>query len=336
MRQRIRIRERLPVWALRLTLGVMLLTISELVMWQNPTARSPIEWPILLVLYVALASILMDLVVRFQVNSPATLLLVSGICGLVSASIINHSAFASLPYSLIVQGFALQTGAALYSLLLYVSVMRGRQLEPIHIAAAAALGVLWGIWVHWYPLRTAGNWGPVSIETATLYIVPALVILGLLLIGVVPRFQFFREKQLELLWWEAIVVGLPLFVALVVGMLQDLIPFPWLLVIVGIGAYMVWALSQSRRGYEPSILAEATFAAPNAITYIVLGVAFLVAGTLSYSLVTDAESPIGVAAYVLVLVAGFLWLPGASGLVFLEVLRRQRSIDEPLSQDKDG
>ena len=40
MRQRIRIKERLPIWGLRLILGVMLLTLSELVMWQNPTAHS--------------------------------------------------------------------------------------------------------------------------------------------------------------------------------------------------------------------------------------------------------------------------------------------------------
>ncbi len=336
MRQRIRIRERLPVWGLRLTLGVMLLTLSELVMWQNPPARSLIEWPILLVLYVALAAIMLDLTVRFQANTLEALLLVSGICGLISGGIINHSAFASLPYSLIAQGLAMQTGAALCSLLLYVTVMRGRPLEPLHLVAAAALGVMWGIWVHWYPLRTTASWGLVTIEAATLYIVPALVILGLLLIFAAPRFRFFREKQMELVWWEAIVVGVPLFAALVMGMLQDAIPFLWLLALIIVGAYSVWALSHSRQRYEPSILAEVTFAAPNAVAYIFLAIIFLTAGILSYSLVTDADSPIGVAAYVVVLVSGFGWLPGASLLVFLHVLRKQRSLDEPLGEDKDG
>jgi hypothetical protein len=323
MRQRIRLRERLPIWGLRLILGTMLLTLSELVMWQNPPARSLLDWPILLVLYVALAAVLMDLTVRFQANGIASLLMVSGLYALVSSSIINHSAFSALPHSLVVQGMGLQTGAGLYGLLLYVTVMRGRQVEPIRIAAAAALGALWGIWVHWYPLRTSGNWGLVTIETATLYIVPAMVLLGILLLVFAPRFRFFREDQMLLQWWEAIAVGIPLFAALMIGMLLNLIPFEWLLVMVGIGAFIVWALSHRQPDYEPSILAEATFAAPNIITYIVLAIAFLVAGTLSYSAVTDADSPVGIAVYLIILACGFAWLPGASLLVFWRYLRGQ-------------
>jgi hypothetical protein len=114
MRQRIRVRERLPVWGLRLILGVILLTLSELVMWQNPPAHRLLDWPVLLILYVALAAILLDLTVRFQARGPATLLLVSGVYGLVSAAIINHGAFDNLPYSLIVRGMGLQTGAGLW------------------------------------------------------------------------------------------------------------------------------------------------------------------------------------------------------------------------------
>jgi hypothetical protein len=332
MRQRIRVRERLPVWGLRLILGVILLTLSELVMWQNPPARQLLDWPALLILYTALAAILLDLTARFQARSPATLLLVSGVYGLVSSAIINRSAFDNLPYSLIVRGMGLQTGAGLYGLLLFVTVMRGKQVEPLPIAGAVAIGVLWGIWVHWYPLRTVANWGLVTIETATLYVLPALVIIGILLAGVAPRFRVFREKQMELLWWEAIVAGVPLFVALVLGMFQETIPFLWLLVVIAIGAFMVWALSYHRRGYEPSLLAHMTFAAPNAITYIVLAIVFLVAGTLSYNLVANADSPAGIAVYLLVLAFGFVWLPGASLLIFWRAFRAQTAPVE----DEDG
>jgi hypothetical protein len=339
MRRRIRIKERLPVWGLRLILGVMLLTLSELVMWQNPTTHTALDWAALLVLYIALAAILMDLTVRFQANSIPSLLLVSGLYGLVSSAIINHNAFVSLPYSLVVQALAMQTGAGFYGLLLYVSVMRGRQVQPLHVAGAALLGAIWGIWVHWYPLRSAANVVPVSIETATLYIVPAMVLVGLLIVGIAPRFRFFREEQLELTWWEAIAVGVPLFAALVVGMLQALIPFEWLLVMVGVGAFIVWALSNGRHGYDPSILAEATFAAPNPVTYIILAVAFLVAGTLSYGLVTDQDSPVGIGVYLIILACGAAWLPGSSLLIFLQFFRRQ-SIpaggDLPVGKDKDG
>ncbi len=321
MRQRIRVRERLPIWGLRLVLGVILMTIAELVMWQNPPAYAWFDWPVLLILYVALAAIVMDLAVRFQAHGLARLLMISGLGGLVSATIINRSAFLTPPYSLIVQGMGLQTGAVLYSLLLYVLVMRGKPLAPPHIAGAAVLGVLWGIWAHWYPLRTITGAVVVPLETAQLYLIPALVIVGVLINFVAPRFRFFREEQMELTWWEAIVAGVPLFITLIVGMLQNTILLVWLLVAIAIGAFIVWALFQSRGGYEPSILAEAMFAAPNTISYIVLAITFLVAGTLAYGLVTDRDSPIGIAVYLLILMSGFMWLPGTSVLLLWHLLR---------------
>ncbi len=329
MRQPIRFRERLPIWGLRLILGVILMTLAELVMWPNPPAHALFDWPVLLVLYVALAAILMDLTVRFQAHGIATLLLVSGLCGLVSGAIINRSTFSALPYSLIAQGLGLQTGAMLFGLLLYVSILRGKSANGLQVVAAAALGLLWGIWVHWAPLRSTARWGLVPIETAQLYMLPALLLIGVLVAVAAPRFRFFREKQMELAWWEAIVAGVPLFITLIVGMLQSLIPFLWMIAVIAIGGFIVWTLFQSRGGYEPSILAEALFAAPNAITYIVLAVAFLMAGTIAYNFVTDADSPVGIVVYLIVLACGFAWLPGASLLLLLQVLRQQRAPVEP-------
>jgi hypothetical protein len=329
MRQRIRIRERLPIWGLRLILGVILTTLSELVMWPNPPAHALFDWPVLLVLYVALAAILMDLTVRFQARGIATILLVSGLCGLVSGAIINRSTFSALPYSLIAQGLGMQTGAMLFGLLLYVSIMRGKQVNALQVAAAAALGVLWGIWVHWSPLRSSAKWGLVPIETAQLYMLPALLLIGALVAVAAPRFRFFREKQMELAWWETIVAGAPLFIVLIVGMLQSIIPFLWMIAVIAIGGFIVWTLFQSRGGYEPSILAEALFAAPNTITYIVLAITFLMAGTIAYNFVTDADSPVGIVVYLIILACGFAWLPGASILLLLQVLRQQRAPVEP-------
>jgi len=325
MRQRIRIRERLPVWGLRLVLGVILLTLAELVMWQNPPARTALDWAGVLILYVALASILMDATVRFQARNIPTILLVSGLGGLISSAVINHSAFPNFPGGMIVNGFGLQAAAILYGLLLFVSVMRGKQVEPRQIAGAVAIGVLWGVWVHWYPLQKSASWGLVAIETAHLYILPALILIGVLVIGVGPRFRFVREKQMELLWWEAIVAAVPLFTALIVGMVQDVIPFFPLLLMIGIGAFAAWALYYQRGGYEPSILAQMSFVAPNAITYIVLAIAFLIAGTLAYGLVLDSDSVAGLAVYLLAFAFGSLWLPGASLLIFWQYYRRRNA-----------
>src|SRR5258708_2620081 len=327
LRRKIRVRERLPIWGLRLVLGFMLFTLSELVMWQNPTAHAIIDWPVLLILYICLASILMDIVVRFQVNEPATLLLASGIYGLVSSIVMKHSARDIMdagPYGLVVRGCGLQTAAGLYGLLLCVVVMRGRSAESLQVVGAMAIGVLWGVWVHWYPLQdVARGWQQVPIEEASLYILAALVAIGLLITFAAPRFRFVREQQMELLWWEAIAVGIPLFIALLVGMAQNVVPALPLLIFIGVGAFLVWALSYQRQGTDPSILAEITFTAPNTITYIVLAVAFLVAGTVAYSLVDGKDSKVGIAVYWIAFAFGTFGLPVALLIIFWRVFRAQ-------------
>src|SRR5258708_164233 len=142
LRQRIRVRERLPVWGLRLTLGVILFTLSEIVMWNNPPARNVLEWPVLLILYIGLSAIMLDVVARFQVNTVATLLLTSALYGLVVSVVINHSAFENLdlgPYAFLVRGLGLQTAAGLYGLLLFVIIMRGRSAESLQVFGAMAI-----------------------------------------------------------------------------------------------------------------------------------------------------------------------------------------------------
>ncbi|MEP7285173.1 MAG: hypothetical protein ABI947_05340 [Chloroflexota bacterium] len=333
LRQKIRVRERLPFWGLRLILGVILLTLSELVMWQNPPARTPLDWVILLILYICLGAILMEIIVRFQVHGPATLVLASGIYGLVASAIINHTAFDNLavgPYGLLVRGLGLQTAAGLYGLLLFVVVMRGKPAESLQVFAAMGIGALWGIWVHWYPIQPLVDWELVPIETATLYVIVALVIIGVLVARVAPRFLFLREQQMGLLWWEAIIVGVPLFIALIVGMFQEVVPIVPLVVFAAIGAFIVWTLHTQRQGHDPSLLAEITFPAPNVITYIVLAVSFLVAGTVAYSLVNDRDSVVGIAVYYIAFAFGTFGLPVALLIIFWRVFRAQTA---PIEDD---
>jgi len=326
LHQKIRIRERLPMWGLRLLLGAILMLLSELIMWQNPPQHSLIEWPVLLILYVCIAAILMDLIVRFQVNEPATLIIASAVYGLISSGIINHSAYANLadgPYGLLVRGLGLGSASGLYGLLLFIVVLRGKPAESLQVFSAMAVGILWGIWVHWFPIQPRIGWGPTPIETASLYILVGLILVGVLVAFVVPRFRFVREQHMELLWWEGIVVAVPLFIALLVGMIQNLIPALPLLIFIGIGAFLVWALSYQQHGTDPSILAEITFPAPNAITYIILAVAFFVAGTLAYNLITGPDSIAGVIVYWVAFAYGTFALPVAVLIIFWRVFRAQ-------------
>jgi hypothetical protein len=292
-------------------------------MWQNPPARAWYEWPVLLILYVALGSIMLDLVVRFQAHTPAALGLASGVYGLVSAAVINHTAFENMPLGLLSRGLGLQVGAGFLSLMLFVTVMRGKPPQVLELLAAAAVGVAWGIWVHWYPIQESVGWGLVASETAQLFVLPALILVGLMVQFVAPRFGTFRETQFGLFWWEMILTGVPLFVALLVGMIQNAVPFIPLLLPIIIGAYCIWALDYQCPKYDPSILGNLTFIAPNLITYVIFAIIFLATGALSYSLVPDAASPVGIAMYFVVLGFGTAWLPFASGLILWAYLRKE-------------
>jgi hypothetical protein len=341
MRQRIRIKERLPIWGLRLILGVILMTLSELVMWQNPPAHGLADWPFLLILYIALASIMMDLIVRFQARELPELLIISGLYGMASSAVVSHSAFDNLPFSLIIRGLGLQTGAGLYGLMLFITVMRGKSINVIQAASAVGVGILWGIWVHWYPIQARTQWGEVPLQTAQFYMLPALVLIGILFAVVAPRFRFIREQQMELLWWEAIIVAIPLFITLIVGMLQTnpageiVIPVLPLIIMIVIGACIVWALFYQRGGYEPSILAQILYVAPNTITFIMLAIAFLIAGTVTYTLVNGPDSPVGIGMYWLVFAFGSGWIPLASLLIFWRYYRKRNEI-ELVDEDEDA
>lgn len=319
----IKLRERLPVWRLRLIFGALLLTLSELVMWQNPIRREVYEWPVLLALYTALGAIMLDLTARYQAHTPAAVGLVSGLYGLVSSSIINHRALYDIPLGLLVHGMGLQVGAGFLGLMLFVIILRGRRPDLREIGAAAAVGLAWGLWVHWYPVQPSVNWGPVALESAQTYLLIGLAIVGVLFFVVAPRFGSFRETQFALYWWEMIVVGVPLYIAAFVGLIQNVILLPALLLPIAVGAYCVWALRFQQPEVDPSLLAQITFIAPNLITYIILALTFLATGSVSYSLVNGPDSPLGVAIYFVVLGFGTAWLPFASGLIFWMLLRSE-------------
>jgi hypothetical protein len=319
----IHVRERLPIWSLRLILGAILLVMSEVIMWQNPPSHTPLDWVWRAVQYFALAAIVIDVTVRFQARDIAGLVLVGGLYGLLSAGIISKDIYTNLPWTLLLRGMGLQTGAGLYGLLFFVLIMQGRDVDPRAIVGAVGIGLLWGVWIKWYPVQTITNWGPVTIESATLYLIAGFVLVGALVLGIGPRFGSFREPSLQLEWWEWIVVGTPLFISLIFGLLDEKVipalPFGLVVLLVLI---ILGALILNRHGTDPSILANLTFAAPNAFSFVALSITCLVAGTIAATLTAGADSPLGVVAYLVIIAAGSIWLPAASALVGLRAYRR--------------
>jgi hypothetical protein len=314
----------LPLWQLRLTLGAVLMVFSEIIMWQNPTAHSLPEWGVRALLYLSLSALLLDFTVRFQVRNIAGLALVGGCYGLLSAALISRDIYTNLPWNLLVRGMGLQTGAGIYGLLFFILVMQGRQLDWRGLAGAVAVGVLWGIWIKWYPLQATTRWEAVSLETGITYFLVGAAVAGLLFMFAVPRFGIVRETDFRLEWWEALLVGVLPFISLFTGLLDEtLIPvLPFGLIILLL-AVVVGALYLNRQGSEPSLLANITFSAPNPATFLSLCAAFLIVSALSATATTDADSPLGVITYWLIVAAGSLWVPAASVLVGVRAYRNQ-------------
>ena len=323
-------RIRWRTWSLRVIFSALLMTLSEIVMWENPTAHTLADWIGRAVLYLALGSLLIDLTVRFQARGLPGLLLVSGLYGLVCSGLITRDGLASLPLGLIVHALGLQTGAAFYALLFFVAVMRGRPLKPIELAGAAGIGLLWGIWLKWYPAQPSVGWGAMTIETATTYYIVAAVICGGLLFVLAPNFRVIREQELELSLPEWVIVAVPLLIALAAGAaLPGVLPVPSLVIAAVLGALMIQGLITQQVKHEPSLFGYILFSVTNPQTFIIVGLIFLLSGTAGALVVGDNhDSIIGAGTYVLVGAVGALWLPAVSALIGVRAFRRDASGEE--------
>lgn len=323
LRQNFKPRPRLALWRLRLVFGLTLLVFSEIVVWQNPTARAWYEWLILAVMYVALGSFLLDVIVRFQVHTPAAIGLACGVYGLLSGTIVNHGAFHNVPIGLIVRVLGLQVGAAFLALMLFLYVMRGTTPPLLAIGAAALVGVAWGIWTAWYPAQPNIQWGVPSRQVAQLYLIIPIVALGALYAFFIPRFEVLRELSVSLLWWEMILCGAPLFLSLLIGIANNTIPAIELLLPAAIFAFCLWALRFQQPESDPSILARITFSAPSLIAYVLLVAPLIFFGILAFDAANGEFFALGELLYIIVAGFGSAWLPFASGLIFWAVLRTE-------------
>lgn len=317
-------RQRLSTWGLRLVLGAVLLTFSEAVMWQNPVAHSAADWLARAILYVCIGAILLDVTVRFQARDIAGLALVGGLYGLLNGGLIGRDVYTNFPWNLLLRGMGLQTGAGIYGLLFFILVIQGRQVDWRAILGAVVVGALWGIWLKWYPIQTVTSWGAVSLETGITVFLVCAGVTGLLFLLFAPGFSVIKEDSLLLEWWEAILVGIPPFIALISGLLDEaLIPAALFALVVVIIAVIIGALNLNRHGSDPSFLANITIAVPNPATFLILVAVFLTTGALAATITTDADSPLGIATYWIIIAAGALWLPAASVLVGIRAYRAE-------------
>jgi hypothetical protein len=310
-----RARDRVTVWGLRLLLGAALAFFSEIVWWSNdPLTYDVREWLVLAAIYTALAGLMLDFMARFRVGDGLGLLVVAGVYGLLNGSLIAHSAFTHLPISLVSRPLGLHTlGGGLLALLFLGWLLDGRGPVWWRVVALVVIGLLWGIWVHWFPLLDTNRFVVPSLGTALALVAGGLAVLGLLLVVMRGR-SVESVEAFRLGWWEWIIVGGVLGAAFLFGAAVGAIGRQDGTILGALFGYLIVLLYFQRGQRRESLLRRVLSVRPIGLAgYAVYAVAMMLPAVVGYTL--PGESPDGLPMQALTAAFtafGVVWLPGVS------------------------
>lgn len=193
-----------------LLLAVLLAFGSEVLVWTNPPGREPLDWPLMLVEYVAVAAVLLDLLVRYRVRDLFGALLLTGVYSLLASLTLNPEAMlADLPRTLVTRIMGAHALLALEMFGLFLALTDG--LRPgvgrLLLTGGAVVGLAWGMWVRWFP-EDAG-YPPVSLPLMLAYGAAFVALLAALL-AVLPRLGAMTPEDLRLSrrGWLLVVLAL--------------------------------------------------------------------------------------------------------------------------------
>ena len=158
---------------------------------------------------------------------------------------------------------------------------------------ALIVGLVWGIWVRWFPSAS-------DEAITTPDILPALIALavGLLLCGLIrlalPPADIYRREDWRLTRVEWGLMGAILWAAMVISYAQDNITGTGLGIVVVLGGLMLVMLYATVRLRNKSTLLEHLTPPrrPNIAAWVILIVPFLLAGWAGYSLPGSGDSSI--------------------------------------------
>lgn len=322
-------RERASGWGVRASFALLLLVFSEGLVWQTPTSFNLVEWAGLAALYLALAALALDLIVRLRVNDVFSLFLLAGLYGLLNATLISHVTTHDLPLSLIVRPFSAQPLAFMGALAAFQILTSGRATGPLDFLVALAAGLVWGVWVRWFPVASDEPIPAVEISTALIVVGAGLVACGVIR-ALLPPAQLFRREDWRLLPLEWGTMAGVLAAAFVIGSLQDQLSRTDLNLLVSLGSFLavvLYATLGIRRG--DSFLGRLTPPRrPNLAAWIVVILPFLLAGWGGYHLPGSGDSSVQSDLLFGALTGfGIVWPPAISALTgvraFIQLAREE-------------
>lgn len=161
------VRQRFAIWTVRLLLAASFFLGSEILLWTGLPA-TPINWAVCVIGYIALATLMLDLAMRFRIRDVYDLMTLTTIYALLNGLLITPQvAFADFPLTLMtrVVGGHNVVGIQTFGLFLVLIAARDRRRYQLYVLLFAAwLGFYWGIWMRWQPDLNA-FFPAVSLET---------------------------------------------------------------------------------------------------------------------------------------------------------------------------
>ncbi len=270
-------------------------------------------WLTRAILILALTVALLDVVERFQIGELFGLLVVAGLYGLLNGALIARSAFVNLPASLVTRALGVQTLAAIMGLLWLSWMLDGRGFLPTRGVVLAAVGLLSGIWLRWYPLLPANAFPVPPLSAALLMLILSLAILGLL-IQLARWLPPEPEWSFRLGWggWTLVIAGLMLaFWSAARAGAIDAADGALLGALLGYLVMLLFFLrGRTRQPFFRRVVPPGPVSLP---VYLLYGALVILPAAVGYSLPGDGPEGLPlVAMTACITIFGVTWLPGIS------------------------
>jgi len=172
---------RVPALSVTLLLAALLAFGSEVLVWQNPLGRAPLDWLPLAAGYLALAALALDFIARYRIRDLFGLLTLSGLISLTGALCLHpDTAFADLPRTLAtrVMGAHALLAAEMLGLFLVLTGDSVRLRKRLGWGCVV-VGLAWGVWAA--PWSAEEGYAIVSLPTLLLWGAGGVLLLVLLL-----------------------------------------------------------------------------------------------------------------------------------------------------------
>jgi hypothetical protein len=309
-------------WRLRLLLAAMLLFGSEILLWIDPAGRNILDWLLLAIGYIAIASLLLDLAVRFRVRNVFGLLALSGIYGLLNGLLLNpETALADMPRTLFTRVLGAHTFVGLLMLALFLQTSTPRRGNlPINLVVAALVGFGWGTWARWSATLLRPEAGDTSLTT--LLIIAADVVVVILVLLFLRRSEESPQLRLRAGEWIGIMVVLTAFLLLRGLNIQiDTLSLALISTLIAFCLVLLWFLKREKG----LTLFDGLNTVPVPIKLLAAElIAFVVAGIVGYGLPRGegAQDPLFIIT-TLFTAFGLAWLPGVSLAMGAQAVARQ-------------